>query len=167
MPIILIILIIAIVIIFVIAIAIKKNKQTEEPKNSKIKLDIPVKRTRLLTNVEASFYQALKEVIPPQKSITCKCRLEDIMSVENGPQRQSFRNRIKSRHIDFVIFTPESGYTDFAIELDDSSHQKKQDEDEFKNSLFQKIKMPLIRIKVQAKYNPDELKKIIDENTAK
>ena len=159
-------LVITAIIIFII-ITVIKNKQTKQSPQDNKTIDLPVKRTRLLTNAEVSFYKTLKEILPPEQSITCKCRLEDIMAVEKGHNKPGFRNRINCRHVDFVIFTPANGYTDYAIELDDSSHENRKDDDEFKNQLFQKIKMPLIRIKAQAKYNPDELKKTIESNMAK
>ncbi|MPN08299.1 hypothetical protein SDC9_155581 [bioreactor metagenome] len=164
----LILIIIAIIAILVFAIIIKKKSETEKSESkSDISQGIPVKRTKLLSAAEINFYQSLKQIIPSNQDITCKCRLEDIMYVEKGPERQSFRNRIKSRHVDFIIFNSSNGFTDYAIELDDSSHITKQEEDTFKDNLFKKINMPLIRIKVQAKYDPDELKKIIEENTGK
>lgn len=160
-------LITTIIVIFIVIAIIKNKKTKQEPEDNKPPMDLPVKRTRLLTDPEIAFYKVLREILPPEKSITCKCRLEDIMSVEKGSNRTGFRNRIKCRHVDFVIFTPENGYTNYAIELDDSSHEKTKEDDEFKNNLFQKIKMPLIRIKVRAKYNPDELKKTIEASIAK
>lgn len=57
------------------------------------------------------------------------------------------RNRIKSRHLDFVLVDPDTFYVKLAIELDDISHDNKevQQKDEFKNKLLEKIGLPLIR----------------------
>ena len=133
------------------------------------KEEIPVKRKRLLSEAELNFYHVLKSVIPEGREINCKCRLEDIMYVENGPRKQSYRGKIKSRHVDFLIYNPVNGYTDYAIELDDKSHEteKQIESDRLKDQVFETIGMPLIRIKAKAFYQPEEIRKIIEEKTIK
>ena len=50
-------------------------------------------------------------------------------------------------------------------ELDDSSHQKKkqQEKDALKNAVFAAAELPSLRIKAARSYVPEELKKAIDE----
>ena len=125
---------------------------------------MPVKRHRLLSPAELNFYQVLRSILPQDAAISCKCRLEDFIHVENCPNREAYRARIRSRHVDFVIYNPQNGYTYYAIELDDSSHQteKQQKSDQFKDALFRKVGMPLIRIPVQSFYQPAEIAQIIN-----
>ena len=87
------------------------------------------------------------------------------MYVDNCPKKASYRKKINCRHVDFVIYNPVNGYTDFAIELDDKSHESERQikSDRFKDMVFKKIGMPLIRIKAKPFYQPEELKKIIEE----
>lgn len=162
------IVLVIIIILLVIGLTVTKkatkiNVINDNPEN------IPVKRKKLLSNAELNFYRVLRSVIPKEKAISCKCRLEDFMYIENGPQKESYRGKIKNRHVDFIIYNPINGYTDYAIELDDKSHEteKQIKADLFKNQIFQKIGMPLIRIKAKQFYQPEELKKIIEESTKK
>ena len=131
--------------------------------------EIPVKRKRLLSETELNFYLVLKSIIQEKQAISCKCRLEDIMYIENCPKKESYRSKIKSRHVDFIIYNPLNGYTDYAIELDDKSHEteKQIQADRLKDQIFQKIGLPLIRIKAKRFYQPEEIKKIIEDNTRK
>lgn len=161
------ILIVLVIVVILLIIGITVTKRT-----TKIKViddEIPVKRKKLLSNAELNFYRVLRSVLPEERAISCKCRLEDIMYIENCPKRESYRGKIKNRHVDFIIYNPINGYTDYAIELDDKSHEteKQAKSDHFKNQIFQKIGMPLIRIKAKRSYQPEELKKFIEENTKK
>ena len=162
---ILIILIIAFLLIAGIILTILKAKEA----NSNTQEEIPVKRKRLLSEAELSFYHILKSIIPADREVNCKCRLEDIMYVENCPRKESYRARIKSRHVDFIVYNPKNGYTDYAIELDDKSHETERQikSDHLKDQVFQKINMPLIRIKAKKFYQPEEIKKIIEGKTIK
>lgn len=130
--------------------------------------DIPMKAKPLLSNAELSFYHVIRSITPENQVITCKCRLEDIVSIENCPERKSYRNRIKSRHIDFVIFNPNSNHIEYVIELDDRSHktEKAIETDQLKDQIFERIKIPLIRIPARRTYEPKEIKKIIDKVTS-
>ncbi len=71
---------------------------------------------------------------------------------------------IKSRHVDFVIYNPENGYTDYAIELDDRSHEteKQKKTDAIKDKVFESIEMPLIRIPARRTYQVEEIRAIIE-----
>ena len=168
LPILIVMAIVFVLLIIIIGLTVTK-------KTTKIKAiddnpeDIPVKRKKLLSNAEINFYRVLRTVIPEEREISCKCRLEDIMYIENCPKKESYRGKIKNRHVDFIIYNPINGYTDYAIELDDKSHEteKQVKSDHFKNQIFQKIGMPLIRIKAKQSYQPEELKKIIEEETKK
>lgn len=166
------IIIIFILVVGAVVITILKNKldQTEDNTKSipeKIAESFPAKRKALLSPAETSFYNVLRDIIPADREITCKCRLEDIMYIENCEKKNSYRNQIKSRHVDFVIFNPQNGYTDFAIELDDQSHQDKQNEDEFKNQIFKQIGMKLIRIPAKRGYDRNEIAKCITSSSTR
>lgn len=157
-------IILVLLIIFIFAAGTILTLMKELKKKENVAERIPLKRKKLLSNAELSFYHVLKSIIPEDREISCKCRLEDIAAVENCPQKEAFRSRIKSRHVDFVIYNPENGYTDYAIELDDRSHdtEKQKKADEFKDRIFATIKMPLIRIPAKRTYQIDEIRKMIE-----
>ena len=68
-----------------------------------------------------------------------------------------------------MIFNPVNGYTDLAIELDDKSHEteKQKQIDKFKDEVFQKIGMPLIRIPAKRTYDPKEIIEEINKKIKK
>lgn len=143
--------------------------QTKTQKKSIKTEDLPYKRKKLLSEAECNFYQVLKNILPENRQITCKPRLEDLLYVEKSSSRNSYRGKIQNRHIDFVIFNPVNGYTDFAIELDDKSHEteKQKQIDKFKDDVFRKIGMPLIRIPARRTYDPKELIEEINKKIKK
>ncbi len=81
-----------------------------------------------------------------------KVRLEDIIEVkpqiQNQKVRWHLRNRVKSRHVDFLIIN-KNGHPVFAIELDGASHSdsKATNADDLKNGLFRAVNIPLWRVK--------------------
>lgn len=104
--------------------------------------------TSLLTKPESAFYNILKYKCDLNSFTVCpKVRLEDFINVRNIREKQSYRGRIKSRHVDFLIcdryLNPLCG-----IELDDSSHNswKAQKADNFKNELYSAIGLKLYRV---------------------
>ena len=124
---------------------------------------IPVARKTLLTKAEINFLQTLEKTIPENLRITCKCRMEDIMYAKKGNEYQKTRNRIKSRHVDFVVYDPQTGYTIVAIELDDKSHENRQMQDNIKNIAMKSAGIPFFRQKVQKEYSTEEIKRKIYE----
>lgn len=124
---------------------------------------MPLKRKKIMSAAETCFYQILIHMLPQGKAISVKVRLEDIMFVIPCRNKFWYRQKINCRHVDFVIFNPQNGMVDFCIELDDSSHQDRQDADKNKDSFFRSARIPLIRIPVQYTYDPrDVAKKILN-----
>lgn len=116
---------------------------------------MPYRRKNLLTKTEYIFYNTLKQVCDKYNLLICpKVRLEDIAEVTDKQNLMKYRGYIKSRHVDFILCDNKL-YGLCAIELDDYSHNysNAQATDEFKNNLFNAIKLPLFRIKVGCDYN--------------
>ncbi len=115
-------------------------------------------KKNLLTKTEYSFY--MKSRLSLQKKnlfLYPKVRLEDfIEATGEGKEKQSLRGRIKSRHVDFLV-CDDKLHIKAAIELDDISHssEKAKAADQFKNELFNSLKLPLVRIQVKQDYTND------------
>ena len=64
------------------------------------------------------------------------------MTAKRRPDQ--YRNKIKSRHVDFVVFDPLSGQIDYAIELDDQTHNTPSGykDDQLKIVAFSKCRNP-------------------------
>lgn len=101
---------------------------------------------------EQEFLRLLNEAIDRQKyTIFPKVRLADFIEVDGSREEyQGALNKIKSKHVDFLVWDIVNGKVALAIELDGKSHQNKnaQERDEFKNKLYEHIEVPLERIRV-------------------
>ena len=115
---------------------------------------MPYAKAHLLTKTEHAFFVTLVREALKRRLLVCpKVRLEDIIFVTDKKYRDKYRGYIKSRHVDFVLID-KTGDTIAAVELDDPSHEQNEAKkiDRFKNELFQKVKIPLIRIKTGTDY---------------
>lgn len=128
------------------------ENETEEDKSVNQPNGKTYYRSYLLTRNESRFYkQTLKPLADKYNlHVLSKVRLEDIAKVSKnikGKEKNIARNRVKCRHVDFVIANPENLYMLCAIELDGKSHNLtgQKESDDFKNNLFDEIGLPLIR----------------------
>jgi len=123
----------------------------------------------ILTNPELYFYKTLEKCIGNRAVILAKVRLADIFKVSeeipNSGVWVTHFNTIKSKHVDFLICDSRTYAPKFAIELDDSSHNRKRNKesDDFKNNLFNAKGLPLVRIARENRYYEEEINKRIDK----
>ena len=128
---------------------------------------LPYRRKNyLLSKAERSFFGVLQTAVGQQYLIFAMVRLADLIYIPRGTEsRQKHFNRIKSKHIDFVLCDPQSVRPMLAIELDDSSHNRsdRQDRDEFVDAALDDAGLPLLRVPACAGYNEDELARSIHD----
>lgn len=117
-------------------------------------------RHRFFSRSEGLLYMSLREALASRYLIFPKVRLADICA---DPQDQGALNRIWSKHVDFVLCEPTTFRIMVAIELDGWSHSlpKQIASDQFKDDLFERIGVPLIRYKAQSLPNAVELARSI------
>ncbi len=90
--------------------------------------------------------------------------MEDFVDVEFGKLpnnvRFGFRNKIKSRHIDFLICDRESTKPLLAIELDGYSHNNynRIKRDDFVDSAYKDIRLPVERLRVACDFAGESLR---------
>ncbi len=124
----------------------------------------PYQRTNILTPTEYQFWEKLYYKCSMYNIIICpKVRMEDIIVVDKYHQdREKLRNRIKSRHIDFILCDSKLRVL-AGLELDDASHQsfKAQKADSFKDEVFNSLDIPLFRIKVEPSKYTEEIARVI------
>lgn len=98
---------------------------------------------------EMKLYAALRRQFGPEYLVAPKMRMEDIIAVcrsVKGGERTGLRNRVKSRHFDFVICT-HSGSPLAAVEFDGPSHGRFGNRaDKFKNDVCKCVGLPMHRI---------------------
>lgn len=163
---------IIITIILISVIIILLNKKTEIDINNTGKKEettnIDITRYKLnkniFTDIERFFYKVLREITDKMDLIIMtKVRLADIIYTENNNYK--YFNKIKSKHIDFVLID-NSGNIKLLIELDDKSHNnyERQKRDEFLNEIFKNLNIKLLRIKAKYSYNIKELEEKIKES---
>ena len=121
-------------------------------------------RKSMLTAVELAFYNVLKEAVDDRFVILLKVGLSDLCEITSREVNQAAFNRISSKHVDFVLCDPVTLAPVVAIELDDSTHYRRDraDRDAFVDKLFRTIGVALIRHRVQARYDADALARWID-----
>lgn len=130
--------------------------------SGKTESNLPYKKKDYLLSVaEKDFYRVLSEVADKNNVLLfAKVRMEDLLWLPRGTEnRFGERNRIKSRHVDFVLCDKENVRPLVAIELDDSSHAREDrvERDSFVDKAMNAAKLPLFHQKVQYSYNPQEL----------
>jgi len=112
------------------------------------------------TPAEKKFFDVLVEAAGNEVVVLSKCRVADLIDVDAQKHFGPF-NRIKSKHIDFVLVEKSDGALLCAIELDDKSHQRKKrvERDQFLDEVFAQVELPLFRFKVKREYSVADIHK--------
>jgi len=117
----------------------------------------------LFTPAELSFLGVLEMLVDEQTAIYGKVRLADLFDVKKelgtGRYYAAFR-RISQKHVDFVFVRRSDGVPYLGIELDDASHFRvdRMERDAFVEQVFKGASLPLLRIKCQRSYHPEEVR---------
>ena len=125
-----------------------------------------IKRQRLVTKAELRFYKSLQKAVQDDWAIFAMVRIADLLRVEAGVKnRRSWVSKILAKHIDFVLCDPGSLEPILAIELDDSSHQRKDRiaRDDFVDQALESANLPILRVPVRASFKSREIRELIDE----
>jgi very-short-patch-repair endonuclease/predicted RNA-binding Zn-ribbon protein involved in translation (DUF1610 family) len=151
-------IIIALVVLAIIA-AVLKNLI---PKGKGLALPYE-KQPSLFTPAERSFLGVLEQAIGNEFRIMGKVRLGDIVKVKaglNGKERQSAFNKIQSKHVDFIACDPNDLSIQFAVELDDKSHERedRQDRDTFVDKVMEAAGIPIIHFQAKRSYVVQEVR---------
>lgn len=104
------------------------------------------------TRSEQMFLSMLEEKIDHSHlTIFPKVRLGDLIeTTASGDEWQGSWNKIRSKHVDFLIYDTKNQIPVLAIELDGNSHnsERMQKSDDFKNKLYPALGLELVRVKV-------------------
>jgi very-short-patch-repair endonuclease len=125
---------------------IKDGSQKEEEK-------LPFKlKDNFFTRSEWEFFRILEEKIDHSRfTIFPKVRLGDfIETTAQGDEWRGNWNKIRAKHVDFLIYDTQNSSIAIAIELDGNSHnsQRMQKSDDFKNKVYPAIGLELVRVRV-------------------
>jgi hypothetical protein len=138
-----------------------------KPGRAKQRVDYPYrKESALFTAAERSFLAVLEQALDARSRVFGKVRLQDLIKVRSGldsSARQTAYNRIQSKHVDFVVCDPGDLSVQFAIELDDSSHDapKRKERDKFLDEALAAANLPLYHFRVKRAYSAEDIRRTI------
>ncbi|OUR72168.1 hypothetical protein A9Q78_07625 [Methylophaga sp. 41_12_T18] len=146
-----------VIIAIVVLVRAKLNSQQDE-----VSYFPYLKNASLLTAAELSFYHVLKIAVAEQYEINVKVRVADLISVKKGLDKwlwQTAFNKIKAKHVDFVLVKKDTFEIICAIELDDRSHEKiqRQRRDQFLDGSFRAVGVPLLRFAAKQAYQSTDI----------
>ena len=145
-----------------------KKEDIDEQRSRDYPYHMPYQKKKyFLSKAENNFYKVLKEALKDTDYyISIKAKLIDFIVVTKHPERQKFFNKIKSKHVDFLICNNDNYFNPIlAVELDDKSHDtgERKERDEFVDAVFRNAGLPIIHMKASNTYNLNEIRKEIAE----
>lgn len=121
------------------------------------------RRGGLLGPAEIAFLRSLQLAVREDWLIFSMVRLSDILKVRSKSRKsQSWTSRLQGKHLDFVLCDEETLEVKLAIELDDDS-QPRTPRDKFVYLALTSAGLPLLRVRVQERYETMALRKDIED----
>ena len=122
-------------------------------------------RPALLTQGEMAFYRVLGRAVFGHLGVSFKTRLADILHCPASLWNTTHGRQIAQKHVDFVLFDPETTAILAVIELDDRSHalHERYRRDLFLNQALHGAGVPLLRVTAAAWYDLTELRGKIEQ----
>ncbi len=122
-------------------------------------------RDNFLSVAELSFFHVLQSVAGERFHITTKVRISDLLYVVQRRTNMKYANKIDRKHVDFVLCEPKTMQPQLVIELDDSSHARKDrsDRDDLVDAAFAAAGFPVLHVTAKKAYSPDEIAQQIGE----
>jgi len=126
---------------------------------------LPYKAKRyFFSGSEQEFFRILNERIKNGKYVVFpKVRLADFIEViAKREESRGWLNKIKSKHVDFLIWDTQGNKIALALELDGNSHNsdKMKERDVFVNELYKTVGIRLERVSVGVSF-ADEVERIV------
>ena len=122
------------------------------------KLPYIIQPSGLFSNAEKKFYFQLEKALKYEFRIFAKVRIADLVAVAphlSGSAEMRFFNKVSHKHVDYVICNKKTLDILAVVELDDTSHLRKDrmERDEFVDKVFKAAGIPIIHIKAQGHYD--------------
>ncbi|TWU51967.1 DUF2726 domain-containing protein [Rubripirellula reticaptiva] len=120
-------------------------------------------RDNFLSAAELAFFRVLQQAVGQSYSINHKVRLWDVLYVPRSDDSRTHENKIRSKHVDFLLCDPTTMQPVLAIELDDTTHNRKdrQDRDAFVDKAFAAAALSILHIKAARAYSITEVQEQI------
>ena len=119
-----------------------------------------------LSPAELAFFQVLRNAVSSHFYVCTKVRISDLVHVVNRRNNMGHANRIDRKHVDFVLCDPTTMTPRLVVELDDSSHQRKDrvERDKLVDSVFEAAELPVLHVPCKSSYDHDQLKQSIRDS---
>ena len=116
-------------------------------------------RKNFLSAAELAFYRVLEQAVGQTYSINNKVRLWDLLYVPRQDNSRSYENKISSKHVDFLLCDSVTMQPILAIELDDSSHDRKErkDRDAFVDQAYTAAGLAVLHVRAARTYSVAEV----------
>lgn len=152
----------ALLSIVVIALLLTSKSQAGKNKKPEYRIKGP-----LFSPAERSFLGVLEKAIGDKYQVFGKVRVADVITPQRGLDRSRWKsafNRIACKHFDYVLCEPEKMTVIAALELDDSSHNRKAsiERDKFLNKACESANLQLIRFPAKSNYRLLAVRQQID-----
>lgn len=125
------------------------------------------RKARFMSDAEIRFYKALSEAVSAKYRIFAKPRLNDIVyAVDSDHSKwQSRANKLRMKHVDFLLCDTTTLTPVCVIELDDSSHTRydREARDVFVNDALKAANIPIAHFPVKATYSTTEISQKVSE----
>jgi len=124
------------------------------------------RRGVMLGPAEINFFRTLQSAVREDWIILSMVRLTDVIKVRpKTRQHQIWQSRIFGKHLDFVICDYETMEVKLAIELEDPLQRRteKSARNRFVNTALTAAGLPLLRVKVEEKYETSAVRKDIED----
>ena len=128
-------------------------------------VELPYEREQvLLSPAERSFWGVLEQALGEGYRVCPKVGVEDVISVRRRSlsrgERQAARNRISSKHFDFVVCRSRDFEIACAVELDDSIHRRgdRQKRDMFLGEVCSVSSLLLLRFPAKEAYSVPDIR---------
>jgi uncharacterized protein DUF2726 len=153
-----------IVFLFVFTIIILnviKEVITKKEKKKRVTLKYNTVNS-FMNKTEKEFFNILSNAVQDQYHVFSKVRILDIFTIpkylEYG-HKQTLKNYVQSKHVDFLLCEKDTLKPIIAIELDGKSHlnQKRKERDELVDQVFESANMRLVHVPVTSTYNIAEI----------
>ncbi|MBP9801596.1 MAG: DUF2726 domain-containing protein [Candidatus Moranbacteria bacterium] len=129
-----------------------------------------LKNDSLLTQSEQKFYFILAEILQDRYLIFSKVRIPDIVHIPEWYKPYYWAiywwDRIKSKHVDFLVCDRNSFEPLLVIEVDDPLHllPKGKKRDVLVNFVFRKARLPILRLTDKSLENKKALEESIESS---
>lgn len=130
-------------------------------------------RDPFLSPAELAFDRVLREAVGTRFMISYKVRLWDLLTVPRSGEpktgskdggSRTFENKIRSKHVDFLLCEPDTVRPRLVVELDDASHRRKdrRERDRFVDEAFAAAGLPILHVPAAAAYSIGEVRSKIE-----